>query len=109
MRRGDVVTVSAPGDYGKPRPAVVVQADAINEAEPASVILSLVTSQLHEAPLLRLRVEPMPQNGLQRASDVMLDKLFTVPVAKVGAVIGHLSDQQLVTLNRQLAFVLGLA
>lgn len=104
-----MVTVAAPGDYGKPRPAVIIQADAINAAEPASVILALVTSHLREAPLLRLTIEPTPTNGLQRPSQVMVDKLFTVPAAKLGPVIGRLSDQELVMLNRQLAFVVGLA
>lgn len=104
-----MVTVAAPGDYGKPRPAVIIQADAINAAEPDSVILALVTSHLREAPLLRLTVEPTPTNGLQRPSQLMVDKLFTVPAAKLGPVIGRLSDQELVMLNRQLAFVVGLA
>lgn len=81
----------------------------MNAAEPASVILALVTSHLREAPLLRLTIEPTPTNGLQRPSQVMVDKLFTVPTAKVGPVIGRLSDQELVMLNRQLAFVVGLA
>ena len=39
MRRGDIVVVAAPGDYGKPRPAVVVQADALTESGIGSVIL----------------------------------------------------------------------
>lgn len=64
MRRGDVVTVAAPGDYGEPRPALGIQADAINIADPASVILALVTSTLREASMFRLRLEPSPENGL---------------------------------------------
>ena len=32
MSRGDVVIVAAPGDYGKPRPAVIVQSDALSDA-----------------------------------------------------------------------------
>ena len=30
MRRGDILTVAAPGDYGKPRPAVLIQSDLLN-------------------------------------------------------------------------------
>jgi len=108
VRRGEIVTVAAPGDYGKPRPAVVIQADAINQAAPTSVILALITSHLREAPLLRLRLEPTVSNGLERPSDVMLDKLFTAPTAKIGRTLGRLSDQELLALNRQLAFVIGL-
>jgi mRNA interferase MazF len=109
VRRGDIVTVSAPGDLGKPRPAVVIQSDIINEAEPGSVILALVTSTLRDAPLLGLQLEPTEQNGLRQPSQVMVDKLFTARTGKVGPVIGRLSDQDLVALNRQLAFVIGIA
>ena len=109
MRRGELVTVAAPGDYGKPRPAVVIQADALNSAGPATVIVALVTSHLREAPLLRLAIEPTPASGLQRPCQVMVDKLLTVPTSRLGSVIGRLSDQELVALNRQLAFVVGLA
>ncbi|MBW4051170.1 MAG: type II toxin-antitoxin system PemK/MazF family toxin [Proteobacteria bacterium] len=38
MKRGDVVTVAASGDYGKPRPAVIVQTNALPAAH-ASVIV----------------------------------------------------------------------
>jgi mRNA-degrading endonuclease toxin of MazEF toxin-antitoxin module len=31
MRRGDRVTVAAPGDYGKPRPTLVIQPDLCAE------------------------------------------------------------------------------
>jgi mRNA interferase MazF len=41
LKRGDIVVVAAPGDYGKPRPAVVVQADALTEAGLQSVVVGL--------------------------------------------------------------------
>jgi mRNA interferase MazF len=109
VRRGDIVTVAIPGDFGKPRPAVVIQSDVVNEAQPGSVILALVTSTLRDAPLLRLQIEPSQRNGLRQPSQVMVDKLFTARIEKVGDVIGRLSDQELVALNRLLAFVIGIA
>jgi mRNA interferase MazF len=109
VRRGDIVTVAAPGDFGKPRPAVVIQTDVINEAQPGSVIAALVTSTLRDVPLLRLQLEPTEQTGLQQPSQIMVDKLFTTRADKVGKVIGRLSDQELVALNRLLAFVIGIA
>lgn len=27
MRRGDIVTIALQGDYGKPRPALIIQSD----------------------------------------------------------------------------------
>ncbi len=109
MRRGDLVAVAAPGDYGKPRPAVVIQGDVINQADPDSVILALMTGTLRDAPLLRLTVYPTPANGLHKPSQVMVDKLVTVRREKVGNTIGRLSDHELLELNRLLALVIGLA
>ena len=108
MRRGDIVVVSAPGDYGKPRPAVVVQADALTESGIGSVILCLFSSTVVEAPFIRLTVEPTPENGLRQLSQIMVDKLSAVSNERITAVIGRINDEQLLRLNRTLAFVVGI-
>ena len=77
MRRGDVVTVAAAGDYGKPRPAVIVQTDAFPENH-ASVVVCQLTSELVDAPDFRVTIEPTPENGLRLKSQVMTDKPVTV-------------------------------
>ena len=81
MRRGDVVTVAAPGDYGKPRPALVIQSDLFEELP--SVTLCLVTSELRDAPIFRITVDPSPDNGLRRVSQVQVDKVLTVARERV--------------------------
>jgi mRNA interferase MazF len=97
--RGTVVTVASPGTYsGKPRPAVVVQADRWLQAHP-SVTLCPLTSTLMEAPLVRIPVEPSPRNGLRKPSQLMVDKLFTVPIEAVGAVVGQLEPQAVIELD----------
>jgi len=97
--RGTVVTVASPGAYsGKPRPAVVVQADRWLQAHP-SVTLCPLTSTLMEAPLVRIPVAPSPRNGLRKPSQLMVDKLFTVPIEAVGAVVGQLEPQSLIELD----------
>ena len=108
MHRGDIVTVAAPGDYGKPRPAVVIQGDVLNR-DATSTILALITSHLRDAPLLRLTIEPSRENGLKVRSQVQINRLLSVPVEKVGCAVGRLSDQQIAELNRLLALVIGLA
>lgn len=109
MRRGDIVTVAAPGDYGKPRPAIVVQTDALTGADFPSVVLCLVSSQPLETPAFRISLEPSTTNGLRHPSQIMVDKILTVPRARIGETIGRLDDDTLVRLNRTLAFVVGLA
>lgn len=108
MRRGDIIIVSAPGDYGKPRPAVVVQTDALTEAGLKSVVVCLMSSAELRAPLFRIPVEPSSLSGLTRTSQIMVDKLFTLPIEKVTRIIGRITDEQRLQLNRTLAFVVGL-
>ena len=108
MRRGDVVTVAAAGDYGKPRPAVIVQSDAFPETH-ASVVVCQMTSDLADAPDFRITVEPSDDNGLRTRSQVMADKPTTVRRARIGSVIGHLAAGDLRRVNVALALVMGLA
>lgn len=107
MRRGDLLTVAAPGDYGKPRPALVIQSDLF--AELPSISLCLVTSALREAPIFRITVEPSPANGLRQISQIQVDKIMTVARERVGEVIGRLDDATLLKVDRSLAVFIGIA
>jgi mRNA interferase MazF len=108
MKRGDVVTVAATGDYGKPRPAVIIQTDAL-PASHASVIICQMTSECSEAEDFRVTVEPTPKNGLRVKSQVMADKPVTIRRERVGQKIGRLDDKDIGRINVAIAFVLGLA
>jgi mRNA interferase MazF len=103
-----VVLVAAAGDYGKPRPAVVVQTDALPDAH-ASVVVCQMTSEVVDAPDFRVTIEPAGDNGLQRRSQVMADKPVTVRRGRIGRTIGRLGQADIVRLNVALAFVIGLA
>jgi len=105
MRRGDLVTIAISGDYGKPRPALVIQSDQF--AGTATVTVLLLSSTMVDAPLIRLDVTPAPENGLQRQSQIMVDKPMTVKREKIGDVFGHLDDSAMVAVNRALAVFLG--
>jgi mRNA interferase MazF len=78
LKRGDVVVGVASRDCGKPRPAVVVQGDFFNETH-ASITLCPITSHLIDAPLFRISVEPGAGSGLKTQSQVMVDKIMSVP------------------------------
>lgn len=105
--RGDVVIVAAPGDYGKPRPAVIVQSNAIPESH-ASIMICQMTSELAEADF-RITIEPSPETGLVARSQVMADKPVTVRRERIGRPIGRLGAADMARLNAALAFVMGLA
>ena len=107
MRRGDIVTVAAHGDHGKPRPALVIQSDFFDTL--SSVTVCLVTSTLLDALVFRITVDPSPENGLRRVSQIEVDKIMTVRRERVGAVIGHLDDATLLKVNRSLAVFVGIA
>lgn len=105
MKRGDLVTVAISGDYGKPRPALIVQADAFAD-HPSLTVLPL-TSELVNAPLVRVTVEPHHGTGLRRRSQVMVDKATTIPRAKAGVRIGTLDAATLEQVSETLAGFLG--
>lgn len=108
MKRGDVVTVAAARDYGKPRPAVIVQTNAFPEAH-MSVIVCQMTSELSDAPDFRVIVDPGETNGLRVRSQIMADKPVTVRRERIRQTIGRLAAEDVRRLNVALAFVMGLA
>lgn len=107
MKRGDIVTVALNGDFGKPRPALVVQADAF--ALTATVTVLLLSSELVEAPLIRLALQPSASNGLRHPSQIMIDKSMSVRRERIGSVIGHVDAETMLAVNRSLAVFFGLA
>jgi mRNA interferase MazF len=104
--RGDLVTIAMPGDFGKPRPALVIQADPFKAH--ATVTVLLVTSTLVAAPLLRVTVQPSAENGLQKPSQVMVDKAMTVKRDKLGPAFGHMELGVMLEVERCLAVFLGI-
>src|SRR5215470_2897751 len=93
MRRGDIVTVAAAGDYGKPRPAVIVQSDAFPESHP-SVIICQMTSEMVDAPGFRVTIHPSAENGLRVRSQVMADKPVTIRRERIGRQLGRLTGDE---------------
>jgi len=107
MRRGDLVTVALQGEFGKPRPALVIQSDQF--ADTATLSVLLLSGTLVDAPLVRLNVEPSPENGLHKQSQIMVDKIMTVNRDKLGGPFGRLDDETMVSVTRSLALFIGLA
>jgi len=101
VKRGDLVTVASSGDYGKLRPALIVQADAYAQ-HPSLTVLPL-TSDLHDMPAIRITVEPGGDTGLRLRSQVMVDKATTIPRAKAGTRIGRLDGATLASVGKALA------
>jgi len=108
VKRGEIWTAAGGKDYaGKPRPVVIVQDDRFDAT--SSITVCPCTSDPTEAPLFRILVEPSILNGLASASRLMVDKVTTVPKAKIGKRVGRLSDEDVVRLDRAMMVFLGLA
>lgn len=108
MTRGEIYTAAARGAYtGKPRPVAIVQDDRFDAT--ASVTVCPFTTDLVDAPLLRITIEPSPDNGLDQPSSLMVDKITTMPRSGLDARLGRLRDEELVQLNRSMTVFLGLA
>ncbi len=106
VERGALITVAAPGAYGKVRPALVVQSAFFKEHP--SVTVCLITSDLRDAPLFRLTLHPSAANGLEKPLQIMVDKLVTVSREEIRDIIGHLEDKSMAQVNRALAMWVGL-
>jgi mRNA interferase MazF len=107
VNRGDYITAVRPGDYGKPRPALVVQADEY--ALLPSVIVCPVTTHLQPDPIIRIQVEPTVDNGLDHTSQLMVDKLSVIPVTRIGRRIGAANDEVMLRVGAAITRILGLA
>jgi mRNA interferase MazF len=61
----------------------------------ASVTVCPVTSECIDAPLFRITVPPGDRTGQQLASQVMVDKVVSVPRTSIARSIGHCSPEEL--------------
>jgi mRNA interferase MazF len=108
MTRGDIWTVAAGEGYaGKPRPVLVLQDDRFSLTE--SITVCPFTTHQAESPLFRLPVSPSDDNGLRVSCRLMVDKIVTVPRAKMGVRVGRLEDATMLRVNRAVLLFLGLA
>lgn len=108
IKRGTIVRAVLSGDFGKPRPAVIIQSDEFI-TEDSSLILCPITSDLEDTALVRLLVLPDANNGLLLPSHVMVDKINVVLRKRIGLLIGQLDDETMLQLNQSIALFLGIA
>jgi mRNA interferase MazF len=107
MKRGDLVVVAMPGEYGKPLPAVVVQADRyVNEFD--SIIVCPLTTTLTDEPTVRVIVAANAHTGLKERSSIMIEKIIGVPRNKVASIIGHVDEMTQSRVDFALSIILGL-
>lgn len=108
MKRGEIWTAAAGSGYaGKPRPVAILQDDRFDATD--SITIVAFTTDATDAPLFRLPVEPDETNGLRATCRLMVDKITTIPKAKLGTRIGRLSDEDMLRLNRAVLVFLGVA
>ncbi|MBA3404337.1 MAG: type II toxin-antitoxin system PemK/MazF family toxin [Gemmatimonadaceae bacterium] len=106
MKRGDIIKAISAKEYGKPRPSLVVQANSFEGLK--SVVICPLTSDLLESSDIRLRIEPNARNGLRLPSNIMIDKVSTIPRARCREVIGKVDELTLERVAANLSLLLGL-
>ena len=94
IKRGDIVLCNLSGDYGKTRPAVIVQSDIFNTTH-ASIVVCPITSFLIDSPLFRLEILQNKKNGLLKKSQIMIDKIIAIKRDKICKKLGVLSHKEL--------------
>jgi mRNA interferase MazF len=106
LTRGDVLVASAPGEYGKPRPCIVVQSEMLHAIE-SVVVCPMTTSLLPPGPV-RPTILPSVDNGLRAESQVMVDKVTAIHLSRCGPTIGRVSSIEMQMIDQALGLVLGL-
>ena len=107
MKRGSVVIVTH-GEFGRPRPVVVVQADELGD-DTSTVLVCPITSDVTENLPVRPAVEPNVENGLRLRSQIMSDKMLAVPRGRMRKLVGSIDSETSDKLDTALLMVLGLA
>ena len=107
MKRGDLVTARFSREIGKPRPALIVQADRFDVL--GSIVLCPLTSDLDDDLPIRVTINPSPTNGLQVPSRIMVDKIFAVSRERCGDLIGAAEPDVVAMVDQRLLVMLGLA
>ena len=106
MKRGDVVIV-AYGELGRPRPAVIVQADELGDST-TTILACPITSEVAEKLSVRPILEAAAGNGLRIRSQIMTDRILAIPRGRIRQVIGVVDSQIADHLDTALLHVLGL-
>jgi mRNA interferase MazF len=75
----------------------------------SSITICAFTTNETPAPLYRPTIEPNQRNGLRTSCRIMVDKIVSVPKARLGMRIGCLDDGDILQLNRAIVVFLGLA
>lgn len=106
FRSGDIVLAASPGDYGKPRPCLVIQSELF--ADLPSVTFCMLTTTLRTGhPLVRITMEPSAKNGLHETSQIAIDKIMTLPITRIAKKIGEADADMMLQVTRALAVFLG--
>ena len=108
MNRGDVIIVPGGPDYGKVRPAVVVQTDMITKVWNSIIVCPLSSYLTDVETFARITLQPTAANGLKTVSQIMVDKNTTYPLDRVRVPVGKIEDRALEALNVSLVLMLGL-
>lgn len=93
IKRGDIVLCILSGDYGKTRPAVIIQSDLFNPTH-ASIVVCPITSFLIDSPIFRLEILGNKRSGLVTKSQIMVDKIIAIKRDKVCKKLGVLTQKE---------------
>lgn len=104
--RGEIWSMRDDLYASKARPVVIIQSDEVSGFD--SVVLCLLTTYDSSGIPTRVRVEPTVQNGLEKTSYVMTEKIASVSRAMLGRRIGMLEEEVMREVSEKVAVVLGL-
>jgi len=108
MEKGDIVVAALPGDYGKPRPMLIIQSSLLSEL-PSTVVCPLTTHVNEDIQILRVAINPTASNGLKERSHIIVDKVTAIPTGKIAQKIGMADAQTMFRVKTALAILFDLS
>ena len=105
MKRGDIVLVAPPGEFGKPRPALILQSDRAFSTGYFTYLP--ITTDLLRVPNVRIPILPTPANGLRLESEIMVDMVQTASLRRFRPRIGTVDSETLRRVQEALCVHLG--
>ncbi len=106
-KRGDILLCSMSSDFGKVRPAVVVQNTLFNEVRNTITMCPLTTELIEEA-VFRPTIKPTEESGLKTTSQIMVDKICSIKKERLKKNVGKLTEGEKQALDESIKLWLGL-
>ena len=108
LSKGDIVIANIKGIAGKPRPILILQNELLNSNLFTTLVAPITSTVELQQEIFRPVIKPSEINGINKPSQIMLDKMTVVSKIDIAQRIGCLDKKEIKIVNQTLGFIFGL-